>query len=461
MKHLYITKLRRKLTICVAALLIVCLFTPALASFTAYVYNSNGMTVYSTNKASSAYSLGTLKNGTAVTVTATSGDWAKITYNGKTGFAQIKDMKSSVKTKMYTNKSVSAYATPSTSGKNLGTLSVNSVVYVVGRSGDFYLVENTKGATGYIAKSALSKTYTKRIGYTNCCAMLYSSASESSAKYCVVTNSKVNIVGESGNYYKITNATGTIGGYMKKSAISAAKNSSFARQTGYSNCSSYVYQTASTDSKELGKIGVNTKIDVVGSSGSYYAITLYGDWKVGFIPKTRVSSGKTTVQSTVTATKGTYSNGSTTTKMPSGYGSSQSTFSSSLSKSQKIEYVIYFMQQRLGCYYAAHPNNKTTFDCLTLCYYAFNSAGYKIPSTAYACGYTGTATKITSISELKRGDLVCFDTVDDGDLSDHVGVYLGGGWFIHASSAAGVVVTSTLSSGYYKQHFFCGRRVIE
>ena len=63
------------------------------------------------------------------------------------------------------------------------------------------------------------------------------------------------------------------------------------------------------------------------------------------------------------------------------------------------------------------------------------------------------------ISELERGDLVCFDTVVDNDLSDHVGIYLGKGWFIHASSVAKMVIVSDLSTGYYNRVFSWGRRI--
>ena len=62
---------------------------------------------------------------------------------------------------------------------------------------------------------------------------------------------------------------------------------------------------------------------------------------------------------------------------------------------------------------------------------------------------------------LKRGDVVCFDTEPtDGDLSDHTGIYLGQGYFIHSSSGAGKVIVSSLTSGYYKDNFSWGRRIL-
>ena len=63
-------------------------------------------------------------------------------------------------------------------------------------------------------------------------------------------------------------------------------------------------------------------------------------------------------------------------------------------------------------------------------------------------------------SRLKRGDIVCMNTITDSDLSDHVGIYLGGGKFVHASSAAGKVIISSVTSGYYNRVFSWGRRIL-
>ena len=40
-----------------------------------------------------------------------------------------------------------------------------------------------------------------------------------------------------------------------------------------------------------------------------------------------------------------------------------------------------------------------------------------------------------------------FNTISDSDLSDHAGVYIGDGYFIHASSGAHKVVVSNLTTG--------------
>ena len=67
------------------------------------------------------------------------------------------------------------------------------------------------------------------------------------------------------------------------------------------------------------------------------------------------------------------------------------------------------------------------------------------------------------MAELKRGDLVFFDTVADSDLSDHSGLYIGNGKFIHASSSGKKVIISDLSKpgSYYNRVFSWGRRVLD
>lgn len=58
-------------------------------------------------------------------------------------------------------------------------------------------------------------------------------------------------------------------------------------------------------------------------------------------------------------------------------------------------------------------------------------------------------------SEMKEGDLVFFNT--RGGVS-HVGVYLMNGYFVHASTKYGVIISS-LNEGYYKQRFIGAGRV--
>lgn len=65
--------------------------------------------------------------------------------------------------------------------------------------------------------------------------------------------------------------------------------------------------------------------------------------------------------------------------------------------------------------------------------------------------------KSVSRSNLRAGDLIFFNT--DGPIS-HVGIYIGGGEFIHASSGSGRITISDLSQSYYSSRYAGARRYL-
>jgi cell wall-associated NlpC family hydrolase len=71
--------------------------------------------------------------------------------------------------------------------------------------------------------------------------------------------------------------------------------------------------------------------------------------------------------------------------------------------------------------------------------------------------------KAVKKADLQPGDLVFFDTVDDGVLNDisHVGIYVGDGKFIHASTYKKHAITiESLSSVYYSKRYMRARDYI-
>lgn len=97
------------------------------------------------------------------------------------------------------------------------------------------------------------------------------------------------------------------------------------------------------------------------------------------------------------------------------------------------------------------------FDCSGLLLHCFGKHGLELPHSAEIIGYSFPT--IEHPRQLLVGDIVCFDTVNDRDPSDHVGIWLGGNAFVHASSGKGKVIISQLE-GYYLEHFTGGRRLI-
>ena len=98
------------------------------------------------------------------------------------------------------------------------------------------------------------------------------------------------------------------------------------------------------------------------------------------------------------------------------------------------------------------------FDCSGLVYYCLNMAGVSIPRYT-AAGYSNCTQwpKITPYTALRRGDLI-FYWDENHTRIYHVGVYLGNGTYIHASSSHGEVEIADFGS--WSQNWFAwGRRV--
>lgn len=121
------------------------------------------------------------------------------------------------------------------------------------------------------------------------------------------------------------------------------------------------------------------------------------------------------------------------------------------------ETVIAAALAQLGKPYVYGSTGPGSFDCSGLTYFAYKKVGVRLAHSAYSVGY-GAGRKLER-SQLKRGDIVCFNTIADRDQSDHVGIYLGNNQFVHASSGQARVVVSTLA-GYYSDNFSWGRRVL-
>lgn len=102
------------------------------------------------------------------------------------------------------------------------------------------------------------------------------------------------------------------------------------------------------------------------------------------------------------------------------------------------------------------PNN---FDCSGFTYYMYGSMGIEIPRVAREQAKKGQRVKV---DELVYGDLIFFDTEKRrrGKIT-HVGMYLGNGWFTHASTKDHEIIYSNLNtSTYYKKRLRICRRYL-
>jgi hypothetical protein len=99
------------------------------------------------------------------------------------------------------------------------------------------------------------------------------------------------------------------------------------------------------------------------------------------------------------------------------------------------------------------------FDCSGFTYYLYGSMGINIPRVARHQARSG---KRITVQELQYGDLIFFATSRRSRRKiTHVGMYLGEGWFTHASTVKNEVIYSNLfTSPYYKQRLRVCRRYL-
>lgn len=93
-------------------------------------------------------------------------------------------------------------------------------------------------------------------------------------------------------------------------------------------------------------------------------------------------------------------------------------------------------------------------DCSGFVYAVFEHNGIDVPRTADSQFEVG---RPVSTRDLEPGDLVFFQTYAPG--ASHVGIYLGGGRFVHASASDGVRIDD-LSMDYYAERYLGARRLI-
>lgn len=118
--------------------------------------------------------------------------------------------------------------------------------------------------------------------------------------------------------------------------------------------------------------------------------------------------------------------------------------------------VISSAENKLGSTYVYGDTGKEGYDCSGLVYSIYcNELGISLPRSSVSQSTFG---KQVSKSDLQEGDLVFFNTTGNG--VSHVGIYIGGGKFIHASSGQGKVMTSSLDEGYYEDRYVNATRVL-
>ena len=233
----------------------------------------------------------------------------------------------------------------------------------------------------------------------------------------------VRLLGVRGQWAEVVSPGGKVGWVHRKllgdSPLSAKRGSS--RFVTVRRGPARLREGPGTKHRILGLLPVGARVEVVGKSGSWVKVRA-PDGKVGWVAGWLV-------------------------------GPSKSPYKGGEELGRKI---VALAVRYLGVRYRRGGATSRGMDCSGLVYRVFSLLGRRVPHCSSALYRLG---RPVSKLDLKPGDLVFFRSWRGGRGVGHVGIYIGGGKFIHASSGKGRVVISDLRSGPYARRYVGARRL--
>lgn len=247
------------------------------------------------------------------------------------------------------------------------------------------------------------------------------SASTSSKKVSSLKpNASIQVIGSSGDFYKVIYSTSGSVGYAHKSyiKISSTKYGTVTTNGGTLNFRS----SANTSSKILGKIPNKTVLPIISAKDGWYKV-VWGK-TVGYVSASYFKS---------TTSAGNSNSGSTTP---------DNSASTSATRKQIVEYAKTFQ----GIYYqwgGNYPEGSSYgLDCSHFTYQVFKKFGL-MKSYLVSADQANFVTRIKR-SELKPGDLVFYKSKSSGKVV-HVAIYIGNGQIIGANGGDSSVTTVAIA----------------
>jgi cell wall-associated NlpC family hydrolase len=100
------------------------------------------------------------------------------------------------------------------------------------------------------------------------------------------------------------------------------------------------------------------------------------------------------------------------------------------------------------------------FDCSGFVSFVYaDAAGVALPHNTEELSRVGKAE--LDPNAVGSGDVVLFSEDDDSVATSHVGIYVGGGRFVHAPKTGGTVRLDDLNQPYWHARFLGARRVLD
>jgi cell wall-associated NlpC family hydrolase len=193
---------------------------------------------------------------------------------------------------------------------------------------------------------------------------------------------------------------------------------------------------ASTDAGVIGSFSSGDSFTVLGVSGEWLKVSTAGG-SIGYVHSNYLDYGS--------AVKAGTSSSVPAAAAPAAYQSGAGI------GSQLVETAKLY----LGTPYVWAGMSPSGFDCSGFVNYVYKQYGYSMNRVAQDI-YSNDGSYVDKDS-LAVGDLVFFGY--SGTNVTHVGMYIGDGQFIHASSGKGQVVITKLSENYYTRMYVGAKRI--
>lgn len=208
-----------------------------------------------------------------------------------------------------------------------------------------------------------------------------------------------------------------------------------------------VRRGAKATSELVTRVDAGTRVTVLDRLGSWYKLKfprgtvgwVRGDLLKG-VSATQVASNAKSSKSTAKKSSG---------------GTSKYKSKSVVAMKSSTKDIVEKAYTYRGVRYSYGSASRSATDCSGLTTQVYKAAGVALPRTSAQQAKVGQQ---VSKDNLKKGDLVFFKT-NRGTRINHVGIYVGEGKFIHASSGGGKVKVDSLNEGYYDRRYAGGRRV--
>ena len=249
---------------------------------------------------------------------------------------------------------------------------------------------------------------------------------------------------------------GTTAGWVRTENIErkeveekASNSNNSSQKTGYISGSSVNFRkTPSTSGEIIRKLTRNTKVTILNQGDGWAEVKINGD--TGYVSTDYITDKKIQITSRSSSTRTTAKKTTTETNV----AAKEETYvpTGSVSGTDVVNYA----KQYLGYRYVYGGSTPSTgFDCSGFTSYVYKHFGISLSRSSKAQASNGRA---VSKSDLQVGDILCFARTSGSKTVGHVGIYIGGGKFIHAANSnTGVIISNVDGAGYY---YMTARRVI-